>query len=427
MLPVVCFVSFHELGLKGRNRWTFERRLVENLDAALAVAGVNVRAYRIAGRVIVPVPSAYDAASAEALARRLAAIPGVTSVALAYKIGRDVGEIQSVSLRALREAVVAWTGTGTVGADGAYHAASGADGLSPARETAPTFKVVSRRSNTDFPIPSMELSARIGSYLVEHTGLPVRMKHPDITVSVTVVEGLCYVSTRRVAGIGGLPSGSSGRVVSLLSSGIDSPVATWRLLRRGAIALGLHFSGRPATSGASEQVLADLAQVLARTGGLARVYVVPFGDIQREIASVVAPSLRVIMYRRLMFAVAERLAHAQGAKALATGESLGQVASQTLDNIVATAEITTLPILRPLIGNDKQEIITEARRIDTYDLSIQDADDCCTLFMPRSPETHAKLSVVRRWWDELDTEALIQRACANMTHTVYSDRFGTHK
>ena len=182
--------------------------------------------------------------------------------------------------------------------------------------------------------------------------------------------------------------------MSLLSSGIDSPVATWKLARRGAVCIGVHFSGRPQTSDASEYLVDDIAQVLERTGCIARVYTVPFGDYQREIALTVPPELRVIMYRRLMFKVAEELGRRERAGALVTGESLGQVASQTLDNIRCTDAAVDMPVFRPLIGTDKLEIIAEAERLGTFEISSQDAPDCCTLFMPRSPETHAKLPAV---------------------------------
>jgi len=204
-------------------------------------------------------------------------------------------------------------------------------------------------------------------------------------------------------------------------------VASWRMLKRGSIVLGLHFSGRPATGTASERLVQELADVLAQTGGLSRIYVVPFGDIQREIASIVEPSLRVIMYRRLMLVIAQELARSQNAKALVTGESLGQVASQTLDNIVATDAVTTMPVLRPLIGSDKEEIINEARRIGTFDLSIQDAEDCCTLFMPRKPETHARAEQVAASWDLLDIDSLVVRALDALEVYTYTKRFGGHK
>ena len=185
------------------------------------------------------------------------------------------------------------------------------------------------------------------------------------------------------------PSAPPGKVVTLLSSGFDSPVSTWMVGRRGAICVPVHFSGRPMTADTSEWLCQDIVDALAPSGTIGRLYVVPFGERQREISLAVPQSLRIIMYRRVMLQVAERIALLEGAKALVTGESLGQVASQTLENIAAVNEAVTMPVLRPLIGSDKQEIIARAHEIGTYDISCQTAPDCCTLFMPRRPETHA--------------------------------------
>jgi len=405
-LTTVCFISFHEIALKGRNRSVFERRLKENIDACFSATDYDVsKVQRIAGSLTVTIR---NPDIAEDCARLLANIPGVASVAVAYKVSRDWDTICDVALRALQESAAPFVS-----------------------ENQPyTFKVESRRSATDFPKSSMDISRDVGAHLLGASidnGASVRMKNPDVLVSIKIVGGATYISTRKIKGIGGLPSGSSGRTVSLLSSGIDSPVASFRMIKRGSVVLGLHFSGRPQTNDSSERLVLEIGEVLARTGGLARIYVVPFGDIQRELASIVEPSLRVIMYRRLMLLIAERLAHTQRAKALITGESLGQVASQTLDNIVATNEVATMPILRPLIGSDKDEIVHEARQIGTFDLSIQDAEDCCTLFMPRSPETHANLKQVAASWDLLDVEDLIQRALDSIEVHEFSTRFGAHR
>ena len=410
-LTTVCFISFHELALKGRNRSVFERRLKDNLDACLAASDIEVsRVKRIAGSLTVAV---HNPDKAEECAQLLANIPGVTAVAIAYVCSRDWDTICAVALRALCEAAPL---PETV--------------MGQERPTPYTFKVDSRRSSTDFPKSSMDINREVGAHLWEacnKSGASVRMKNPDIVVSIKIVGGSTYISTQKIKGIGGLPTGSSGRIVSLLSSGIDSPVASFRMMKRGSVVLGLHFSGRPQTGDASEGLVLEIAEVLAKTGGLSRVYIVPFGDIQREIASIVEPSLRVIMYRRLMLVVAQQLAVQQGAKALITGESLGQVASQTLDNIVATDGASTMPIFRPLIGSDKDEIVTEARKIATFDLSIQEAEDCCTLFMPRSPETHARPKQVKANWDLLDVDDLVKRALDSIEVHEFSSRFGKHK
>jgi thiamine biosynthesis protein ThiI len=398
----VCFISFHELALKGRNRAIFERRLKDNLNAVLDTFSFKTsRVKRIAGSLTVTI---HDPLQAQDCARALASVPGVTAVAIAYKTDREWNNICELALRALKEAAPK---------QGNY-----------------TFKVDSRRSSTDFPKNSMEINREVGAHLLAaciDSGAGVRMKDPDVLVSIKIVEGSSYISTEKIKGIGGLPSGSSGKTISLLSSGIDSPVASYRMIKRGSVVLGLHFSGRPQTNDSSERLVLEIAELLARTGGLARVYVVPFGDIQREIAATVEPSLRVIMYRRLMLVIAEKLARSQRAKALITGESLGQVASQTLDNIVATNEAVDMPILRPLIGSDKDEIVHEARRIGSFDLSIQDAEDCCTLFMPRNPETHAQPKQVALSWDLLDIDALSKRALDSLEVHEFNTRFGAHR
>lgn len=378
----VCLVHYHEIGLKGRNRSAFERRLQGNLDAALVGLPAG-KAERIASRLVVRVK---DVSRMREVAERMAMVPGVAGVSLAYKTGQDPQEMEQAALLALKDA-------GPV----------------------ETYKVEARRSNTEYPEGSIDMNVRIGAFLGEHTDARVKLDRPDVTVAVIVTQGDTYVASSRVVGVGGLPVGTAGRVISLLSSGIDSPVATWRMMRRGAVAVGLHFSGRPHTNDLSERLVAEIGAVLERTGGLGRIYIVPFGELQRQISLIVPPDLRVIMYRRLMIKVAERVASAENAKALITGESLGQVASQTLENIRAVDEAATLPVLRPLIGNDKLEIMAEARRIDTFDLSTQDHTDCCTLFMPRSPETHAKLPVVLDAWAELDVDTMVDEALAQLS------------
>ncbi|TLM99039.1 MAG: tRNA 4-thiouridine(8) synthase ThiI [Actinobacteria bacterium] len=375
----VCLITYHEIGLKGRNRSNFERRLQSNVEAALVGCPVG-RVQRVSGRLAVRVA---EPDSAFEVAERIAALPGVGGVSVGYKTSREMADLERASLLTLQEA-------------GPYR----------------TFRIEARRSNTDFAIGSQELNRLLGAYIQSQTSAPVDLDNPDATVHVQVVQGEAYVFSARVKGIGGLPVGTASRVVSLLSSGIDSPVATWRLIRRGAVTVGLHFSGRPQVSDSSERLVAEIGRVLEHTGGLGRIYVVPFGDIQREVSLLAPPDLRVLIYRRLMIRVAEGVARVERAKAIVTGESLGQVASQTLENIAAVDEAATLPVLRPLIGSDKLEIMDEARRIGTYELSIQAAEDCCTLFMPRNPETHAKLPMVLEAWDALPHERMVADALA---------------
>lgn len=358
----ICLVHYHEIGLKGHNRAAFEQRLLKNLEALLAPYPV-VTIHRISGRLCVFLKEGTTSDVALEAAALIARVPGVARVSCGFKCARDIDQMTEAGIAAMAEA-------GEVS----------------------SFKVHARRSHTDFPIGSQDMNRIIGGNLSDaYPDVAVKMKDPDVTVGVEVVQNASYVYARSEPGIGGLPVGSSGRVVSLLSSGIDSPVASWRMARRGAVVIGVHFSGRPQTSDASEWLVDDIAHVLERTGCIARVYTVAFGDCQREIALAAPPELRVILYRRLMFRVAEEIARREKAGALVTGESLGQVASQTLDNIRCTDAAVERPIFRPLIGTDKIEIIREAKRLGTFEISSQDAPDCCTLFMPRNPETHAKL------------------------------------
>ena len=245
------------------------------------------------------------------------------------------------------------------------------------------------------------------------------MKDPDVRVRVEIIQGSAYIYARSVTAIGGLPVGSAGKVVCLLSSGIDSPVALSRIVKRGAVAVGVHFSGRPQTADTSEYLVDQIARTLAPMQGIGRIYVVPLGDYQRAIAEMATPSLRIIFYRRLMYRIAQLIAQREGAKALVTGESLGQVASQTLDNIAAVDQAVSIPVLRPLIGTDKQDIIAEAKFLGTYDISIQPADDCCTLFMPRSPETHADLEQVLAEWETFPLAQWEEEIMASLEYRDY--------
>ncbi len=361
----IILVHYHEIGLKGHNRASFEKRLQKNLEALLALYPV-VTIHRVSGRLVVFLKEGTSFEEACAVTDAILFTPGVARVSCGFKCERDMAVIGQAALDALADA-------------GDFQ----------------TFKVHGRRNHTDFPVGSMDINRQIGEVLCEaHPDKQVRMKDPDVTVNVEVVQNAAYVYARSLRGIGGLPVGSSGKAVCLLSSGIDSPVALWRIARRGATCVAVMFSGRPQTSDAAEYLVDEICQVLAKNGCVGRLYIVPFGDYQREISLLAPPSLRIILYRRLMFRVAEAIAVREGAGALVTGESLGQVASQTMDNIACTNAVVDLPVFRPLIGTDKLEIIAEAQKLGTFDISSQDAPDCCTLFMPRSPETHAKIPVV---------------------------------
>ena len=348
----VCLVHYHEIGLKGHNRKKFEQQLIANIEALIENSEVRIR--RISGRICLFLPDSSTYEDSCRLADQIAGVPGIARVSCGYRCAQDLEEMYETACMALTDA-------------GDFY----------------TFKVQARRNHTDFAIDSMQLNQLVGAALCRaFPDKKVAMKNPDVEVRVEVIQGSTYIYGRSIQGIGGLPVGSAGKAVCLLSSGIDSPVATWRIARRGATCIGVHFSGRPETSATSEYLVQDIAEVLERSGCFARLYTVPIGTYQREISALAPPELRVILYRRLMFRIAERIARKEGAKALVTGESLGQVASQTMDNMLVVNQSVSLPVYRPLVGFDKVEIIGEAQKLGTFDISSQDAPDCCTLFMP---------------------------------------------
>lgn len=387
MFERVCLVHYHEIGLKGRNRAAFEHRLLTNMEAAL-VSFDTEEISRISGHLLVVFRNEDDL---EPAARVLLQIPGVARVSRGWRCARKPDEFCKAAELALEDC-------------GPYE----------------TFKVDAKRSNTDYSMNSMELNQFVGAHLCAFApDKKVKMKDPDVKVHVLVIQGSVYVYSRTERGVGGLPVGSAGKVVSLISGGIDSPVASWRMMKRGAVVVGVHFSGRPQTSDASEYVVDDLVHALAPAGGFARIYTVPFGDYQKTIASECPPKLRIVLYRRLMFRVAERIARIEKAKALVTGESLGQVASQTLENIAAVNAVVGIPVLRPLIGSDKLEIIEEAERLGTFEISSRPVDDCCTLFMPRIPETHARAVDCERAEEALPIEQWVDAIVDGIEYKDY--------
>ncbi len=362
----VILVHYHEIGLKGHNRSRFENRLVSNIEKLTSHFSIqNIK--RMSGRIVIYLNSETDRTSQLDIARFVARIPGVQRTSAGFRAPADYEDVKALAHEALLDV-------------GEFS----------------SFKVAARRNHTDFEPDSMTINKEVGAYLCERfPDKKVLMKNPDVVVSVEIVQNQAFVCAATFPGIGGLPAGVSGPVMCLLSNGIDSPVATWMMAKRGATCFAVHFSGRPQTSDASEYLVADIAEKLAETGCLKQYWVCPIGDYQKKIALSCPQELRVILYRRLMFRVANALADQNCAKVIVTGESLGQVASQTIDNMVATSDVTDKLLFRPLVGLDKLEIIERAEKIGTFEISSQDAPDCCTLFMPRSPETHAKLAAVR--------------------------------
>jgi len=387
----VVIAHYHEINLKGNNRGWFENRLhahVESLLQGLPHDGVR----RYAGRLLIALKPDSPVAEIE---RRLRWVSGIANFAVAWEVPAD--------LEAIRSAL------GT---------------LIQARSFA-SFKIDTRRGTKDFPLNSQRTNEELGHYVQELTGAPARMENPDLTCYVELVGPRAFLYFAKIPGGGGLPARTGGKVLCLLSGGIDSPVAAFRMLRRGCQVRFVHYHSFPHTTAESQDKVRRIIQILGRYQLQGKLYLVPFGEVQREIVAYAPPPLRVILYRRFMVRIAEALAAKEHAGALVTGDSLGQVASQTLENLrVVSAAATNIPIFRPLIGDDKEDIIRLAREIGTYEISILPDQDCCTLFVPRHPETGASMDQVTQAESLLDLTRLTMAALASATKENIAPEYG---
>ncbi len=380
-------VHYQEIALKGKNRPWFVARLVRNLKEA--TAGLDVRAVRpLMGRIELQLGPGADWS---AVRDRLKLVSGVGNFARAGRVAFDPASAPSDIFDLIGREILADLGS----------------------TEAATFRASVKRADKRFPMPSPAIEREIGGRIKEAKGWRVDLSSPALTIHVELLTREAFYFFGREAGAGGLPVGASGRVVCLLSGGIDSPVAAWRMMRRGCRATLVHFHSYPVLSRASQEKARELAQVLARHQLHSRLFVVPFGDIQQQALLSVPPPLRVVVYRRIMLRIAARIAGRVRAKALVTGEVVGQVASQTLENMAVIGSAVRLPILRPLVGMDKEEITAQAERLGTYRISIIPDQDCCTLFTPRHPATRARVEDVEAAESALPVEALIEKALAD--------------
>ncbi len=377
-------LHYHEINLKGGNRGWFEMKLqrhVEGLLAGLAHGGVR----KYGGRMMVQLT---PHSPVEELRTRLSRVFGVANIAVAWDVPAVMNEIRDALQRLLAGKVFA------------------------------SFKIDARRATKDFPLNSQRINEELGGFVAELTGAAVRLLNPELTCWVEIVGEHAFLYFEKVQAGGGLPTGTGGKVLCLLSGGIDSPVAAYRLMRRGCRVVLVHFHSFPHTTVESQDKVRRIAQVLARFQLEARLHLVPFGEVQREIVAYAPPPLRVLLYRRFMLRIAEAIASSEKAAALVTGDNLGQVASQTLENLRAVSSVATLPIFRPLIGDDKEGIMNTARAIGTYDISILPDQDCCTMFVPRHPETMGRVEQLQQAETALDVPRLIESALRNSTREV---------
>jgi len=375
-------VHYHEIALKARNRPFFVNRLVHNLKRATADLPVG-RIRKLTGRVVLELG---DECSAGPVADRIRQVFGVANCSVAYRSALTLDALQATAERAL---------TG---------------------RSFQTFRVTARRAYKAFPLTSQQLNEALGTFVLRRFPTRVDLKNPELTLFIEILPTEAFLYLEKVPGPGGLPVGVAGRVLALISGGIDSPVAAYRMMRRGCLVSFLHFHGAPFLDRRTQEKVREIVRLLTRFQYTSRLTLVPFGEVQQEVVVNAPAPYRVLLYRRLMARIAEHLAGLEGAKALVTGESLGQVASQTLENLTVIEEAVGLPVLRPLIGMDKEEISAQAREIGTYEISIQPDQDCCTLFVPRHPATRATLEEIDRAELTLDIGRLVKMSVERAEH-----------
>ena len=389
----VILIHYHEINLKRNNRSWFENRLklhMESLLDDLPHEGIR----KFAGRMILRLNKE---SPADEFVRRIRTVFGIANFALASQLPADLEAIQA-----------------------------GLEGIL-SRRPFNSFKIDARRGTKEFPLNSQQLNETLGAFVRERYPVPVRMKNPDLTCFVELVGTQAFLYTEKTPGAGGLPMTTGGNVLCLLSGGIDSPVAAFRLMRRGCKVSFVHFHSFPHTTRESQQKVTSLLGTLSRHQLQSVLYLVPFAELQRQIVAYTPAPLRVLLYRRFMMRIAEAVATKAGALALVTGDCLGQVASQTLQNLGAVSNVVSLPIFRPLIGEDKEDIIKTARSIGTYEISILPDQDCCTLFVPKHPETMAQSGRLELAEKELEIDVLVESALAGTVREVVSSDFATGK
>lgn len=369
-----------ETFIKGANRGYFERLLLENTKRALT--GIDARVERDQGRFFVHC----DAAASSGALRRLRGVFGFTSLSPARLVERDVEKMGEIAVEMVEEVLD--------------------------RRQVETFRVRTQRSDKSFPLPSPEVSRLVGASIYHRFELPVQMKDSDLVVGVEIGRKLTFIFVERIPGAGGLPVGTSGKVMLLLSGGIDSPVAGHLMQKRGCALTAVYFHAPPHTSERARDKVVQLAERIAGGQGVIDLFVVCFTQLQERLRDQGPPELAVILYRRGMMRIASKLAERGGCAALVTGDNLGQVASQTLENLRCVEDAASLPVLRPLLAFDKREIIDLARRVGSYETSILPHEDTCSLFVPKHPATRAKLARVQEAEARIDFARLIEEAAA---------------
>jgi len=382
----IILIKLGEMVLKGLNRNVFEATLLRNIRRRLNnLGGFDIKS---AQSTVYVTPR--EGADLDTAVEKVSKIFGIAAFSRACIVKKE--------MPAILEAAQEYLKTELLGAK--------------------TFKVESKRADKSFPLKSPEISADVGEYLLnQFPHLTVDVHNPDITVRVEVRDFGAYVHGQPIRGAGGIPVGTGGNAAILISGGIDSPVAAWTMAKRGLELTAIHFASPPYTSERAEQKVADLLTKVSEYSGRMNMFTVPFAKVQEEIMAKCPEEFFTIIMRRFMMRVSEKIAVNEHCSALITGESLGQVASQTLQAIVCTDQAAEMPVFRPLIGMDKIDIIDISRKIDTFDISIQPFEDCCTVFTPKHPRTRPDLQAVLEAERQLDCDALIEECVRNVKLT----------
>ena len=385
---MLILIHYGEIGLKKGNRSFFERKLVENIQVALEDCG-DFFVTRETGRIIVSAKSNNAINNIEKIAGKLKKVFGIAHFSFAYEYPIINSSEAGSVVNGLCEKIYSIYEDQKVETQNKR------------------FRIKTQRSDKKFPLTSQKLNEQVGDFMIKKTGMKVDLENPDLTIFAEITRKSAYVYFEKIKGPGGLPVGTNGEVLTLISSGIDSPVAAWYLMKRGARANFIHFHSYPQTNKASidnvKEIIGHLNEWQKKN---CKLFLIPLLDIQKDIIKKAPEDYRVMMYRYFMLILAEKLARDNNYKALVTGESLGQVASQTIDNIFALDGFVSMPIFRPLIGMDKEEIINKAKNIGTYDISIRPYGDCCSFFVPKHPVTKASGDTISNIVKKIDKKII---------------------
>lgn len=383
---ILCHYS--EIGLKGKNRRFFEDRLRKNILEAIKIrcvdSSVSVKRYH--GRLVIELKQ--KGADLDCIKKALTDVTGLAYFAPAFESKQDLNILKKDAHALFSDA------------------------------NFESFRITARRGSSNIPLKVRTVNDEVGTHIVDTMNKKVNLTQPDANCYVDMFEDKAFVYLQRISGQGGLPVGVSGKVIAMLSGGIDSPVAAYLAMKRGATVVFVHFHSVPYTTPASIEKVREMITTLNHFQFRSKLYLVELAPIQKQIMTETTPRYRVLLYRRFMFRIAEQIAEKENAHALLTGESLGQVASQTLENMEAVGRVTDMSILRPLIGFDKQEIIDRAQDIGTYDISIQPDQDCCSLFVPKRPSTKARSEQLIKQEDLLNVKQLVEAGVASASFEI---------